>query len=93
MGNDTTRFEKQRGKLKFDGTISLGNILSFIILLVGILTFSYGMDKRVSMLENSVMVAKEDRTAMWLAMKQMAESMQKMAVSQERLSTLIERRN
>ena len=93
MGNETTRFEKQRGKLKFDGTINISNIIAILIAAAALFAASYAQRERITVLEKAVIHAEHDRTKMQNSLEVLASTMNRMAVSQERLSTLIERRN
>jgi len=80
--------DTRRG-LKFDGTIHLGHVVQIVVLIGTLIAFYTSIDKRVAIVEMSIASADNERTEMHDDIKVMTRSINDLAVSQERLNTIL----
>ena len=75
--------------MRFDGTIHLGHVVQAVMIGAGLIGLYFAVTTRVTVLEHAVSAANSDRVEIKRELKNLGESINRLAISQERQNTLL----
>lgn len=78
--------------MKFDATIHAGHVMQAILAIGALAGIWFALSTRVAVIEHSIVSAEKDRIEMRKELRVLADSVNRLAITQERLNTILDRK-